>query len=191
MTRESRCQSGNPIRTKSWRGSTACGAGSGSGVGGLRKYRQASRQQRAAVSGDAGHASERAVRSHASCWLWIYPASAPSICTGWSTRALFRRLKHAANVCAAMTALLGLYLFISRTTGRTLRIAGLFFISSLGFETLRLAGGGLHPSMDRLPQSSPGGDPGQRTGRPVSPGGRFVPAITPPSSCSALWMIAP
>jgi exopolysaccharide biosynthesis polyprenyl glycosylphosphotransferase len=42
-----------------------------------------------------------------------------------------------------MTCLLGLYLFISRTTGPTLRIAALFFLSSMSLETLRLAGGGL------------------------------------------------
>jgi exopolysaccharide biosynthesis polyprenyl glycosylphosphotransferase len=57
-------------------------------------------------------------------------------------QSLFRKLKRAAKGGAIMTAVLGLYLLISRTTGPTLRIAGLFFISSLGFETLRLAGGG-------------------------------------------------
>jgi exopolysaccharide biosynthesis polyprenyl glycosylphosphotransferase len=56
---------------------------------------------------------------------------------------LFRTLKRAACGCAAMTCLLGLYLFISRTTGPTLRIAALFFLGSMGLETLRLAGGGL------------------------------------------------
>jgi exopolysaccharide biosynthesis polyprenyl glycosylphosphotransferase len=56
---------------------------------------------------------------------------------------LFRTLKRAAYGCAAMTCLLGLYLFISRTSGPTQRIATLFFLSSMGLETLRLAGGGL------------------------------------------------
>lgn len=56
---------------------------------------------------------------------------------------LFRKVKRAAQGCAVMTALLGLYLFISRTTGPTVRIAALFFVSSLAFETLRLVGGSL------------------------------------------------
>jgi exopolysaccharide biosynthesis polyprenyl glycosylphosphotransferase len=56
---------------------------------------------------------------------------------------LLRTLKRAAYGCAAMTFLLGLYLFISRTTGPTLRISALFFLGSMGLETLRLAGGGL------------------------------------------------
>lgn len=56
---------------------------------------------------------------------------------------LFRTLKRGVYGCAAMTCLLGLYLFISRTTGPTLRIAVLFFLSSMGLETGRLAGGGL------------------------------------------------
>ncbi len=55
----------------------------------------------------------------------------------------FRTLKRAAYGCAAMTFLLGLYLFISRTKGPTLRIAIFFFLGSMGLETLRLAGGGL------------------------------------------------
>jgi exopolysaccharide biosynthesis polyprenyl glycosylphosphotransferase len=58
-------------------------------------------------------------------------------------QSLFRKVKRAANGCAVMTVLLGVYLFISRTTGPTFRIAALFFVSSLGFETLRLVGGGL------------------------------------------------
>jgi FlaA1/EpsC-like NDP-sugar epimerase len=56
---------------------------------------------------------------------------------------LFRRLKHATKGCATMTVLLGLYLFISRTTGPTVRIAAVFFITSMVFEAFRLVGGGL------------------------------------------------
>jgi exopolysaccharide biosynthesis polyprenyl glycosylphosphotransferase len=56
---------------------------------------------------------------------------------------ILRKLKCAANGCAVMTVSLGSYLFISRTTGPTVRIAALFFASSLGFETLRLVGGSL------------------------------------------------
>src|SRR5205814_325375 len=56
---------------------------------------------------------------------------------------LFRQLKRAGKSCIVMTALLAVYLFISGTTGPTVRISGAFFVSSLGFETFRLIGGGL------------------------------------------------
>jgi exopolysaccharide biosynthesis polyprenyl glycosylphosphotransferase len=56
---------------------------------------------------------------------------------------LFRKLRRAVKACATMTVLLGLYLFISKTAGPTARIAAIFFVSSLGFEALRVVGGGL------------------------------------------------
>jgi exopolysaccharide biosynthesis polyprenyl glycosylphosphotransferase len=74
--------------------------------------------------------------------LWIYCFSALDLYRLESQR-LFCRLKHSANVCAAMAALLGFYLVLSRSAGPRARIAGIFFIVSLGFETLRLAGGAL------------------------------------------------
>jgi exopolysaccharide biosynthesis polyprenyl glycosylphosphotransferase len=55
---------------------------------------------------------------------------------------LFIKLKRAAKVCGAMASGLGLYLFLSHVAGPRVRIAGIFFLGSLGFETLRLAGGG-------------------------------------------------
>jgi exopolysaccharide biosynthesis polyprenyl glycosylphosphotransferase len=58
-------------------------------------------------------------------------------------QSLFRKVKRAANGCALMTVLLALYLFISRTTGPTGRIAGAFFVSLLSFEVVRLVGGDL------------------------------------------------
>jgi len=59
------------------------------------------------------------------------------------SRHLFGKLKHAAEVCAAMAALLGFYLLIARSAGPRVRVAAIFFVASLGFETLRLVGGGL------------------------------------------------
>jgi exopolysaccharide biosynthesis polyprenyl glycosylphosphotransferase len=53
---------------------------------------------------------------------------------------VFRTLKRAVQACATMAAVLGLYLFISRTAGPTMRIAVIFFVTSLTFETLRLVG---------------------------------------------------
>ena len=55
-------------------------------------------------------------------------------------QSVFHALKRAAQACAAMTAVLGLYLIISRTAGPTLRIAAIFFVTSLTFEALRLIG---------------------------------------------------
>ncbi|MGD0269973.1 MAG: sugar transferase, partial [Candidatus Sulfotelmatobacter sp.] len=74
--------------------------------------------------------------------LWISCCSALDLYR-WESRRLFRKLKCAAKVCAAMAAWLGFYLLISRTAGPRLRIAGIFFLVSLGFETLRLAGSGV------------------------------------------------
>ncbi len=58
------------------------------------------------------------------------------------SRQSLRKLKRAAKLCAAMASLLGFYLIISRTAGPRLRIAAIFFLLSLGFETLRLVAGG-------------------------------------------------
>lgn len=74
--------------------------------------------------------------------LWISCCSALDLYR-WESRRLFRKLKCAAKVCAVMAAWLGFYLLISRTAGPRLRIAGIFFLVSLGFETLRLAGSGV------------------------------------------------
>ncbi len=55
-------------------------------------------------------------------------------------QSVLHALKRAVQVCATMTAVLGLYLSVSRTAGPTLRIAAIFFTTSLTFEGLRLIG---------------------------------------------------
>ena len=74
--------------------------------------------------------------------LWILCGSALDLYRldsgGW-----LRKLKRAVRMCAAMAAWLGFYLLISRTAGPRLRIAAIFFLLSLGLETLRLAGSAL------------------------------------------------
>ena len=56
------------------------------------------------------------------------------------SHSVLHALKRAVQLCAAMTTVLGLYLLLSRTAGPTLRIAAIFFATSLTFEALRLIG---------------------------------------------------
>ena len=56
-------------------------------------------------------------------------------------QSVFHVLKRAAQGCFTMAVALGLYLFIARTAGPMRRIAAIFFVTSLTFETARLISG--------------------------------------------------
>ena len=53
-------------------------------------------------------------------------------------QSIFRAMKRVLQGCALMAGVLGLYLFITRTAGPTLRIAAIFLVTSVTFEGLRL-----------------------------------------------------
>jgi exopolysaccharide biosynthesis polyprenyl glycosylphosphotransferase len=73
--------------------------------------------------------------------LWVYCFSTLNLyCL--DSQKLLGQLKRAAKLCAAMAVLLGVYLLASRTAGPRVRIAAIFFLLSLGFETIRMAAGG-------------------------------------------------
>jgi exopolysaccharide biosynthesis polyprenyl glycosylphosphotransferase len=56
---------------------------------------------------------------------------------------VWRMLRRAAKACALIASGLAAFLYVSRTAGPILRIAVLFLVSSLVFETVRLLGGRL------------------------------------------------
>ncbi len=56
-------------------------------------------------------------------------------------QSVFHVVKRAAQGCFTMAVVLGLYLFIARTAGPMRRIAAIFFVTSLTFETVRLISG--------------------------------------------------
>jgi exopolysaccharide biosynthesis polyprenyl glycosylphosphotransferase len=53
---------------------------------------------------------------------------------------VWNMLRRAAKACTLIAALLGLYLYLSRTAGPIARIVAIFLVSSLAFETVRLGG---------------------------------------------------
>jgi exopolysaccharide biosynthesis polyprenyl glycosylphosphotransferase len=53
---------------------------------------------------------------------------------------VWSKLRGATKACALIAALLGFFLYASRTAGPIARIVAIFLVSSLAFETVRLAG---------------------------------------------------